>query len=614
VNISNRVQSILVAAAAVNLIIPLTTTSTQAGETSPEDNIVITANRTPMPSSRVIAPFGLIDADTIERSMATDLSELLRFQSGLDIARLGGPGQQTSIFTRGTNSNHTLVLIDGVRINTGGLGLAAIQNITPEIIERVEIVKSTRSTLYGENAIGGVINVITRDADGPNVQAFGGGGQDDMRKLGLAGGTTAGAFSISGRIQHLKTDGYSIVEGVDYDSGWDNTTVEAKAGLKFERWDLEARVWNSEGTTEYVGFSLEPRSQDYQNQMIALAAGSHLANNWDSVVDLSFVKDEINQNELELFVQNPGFIKTERTLLDWQNTVRIDDNHTLVAGFFFSHEEVDGISFDTPLNADDVDTWAVYAQDSMEFGRHSIVLAGRFSDNDAFGNSFTWNAEYGFDATDKLRLTTSAGRAVRAPLASERFGCCGNPNLREEDAITVDAGLQWQFSTRQNLSLGIFATQIDDLIASSGPPTYELGNIQKVKIKGIEAGYHLNRMNWSLSANGILQDPENKTDGTTLLRRSKKSATVSASRNFGAHQVGADMRFVGSRPDVGGATAAGYGLINLTGRLAFSKQWSLNGRIENLFDRDYTPAYKFAGTRYLAPGRGAYIELRYRMQ
>ena len=136
----------------------------RASDISPADTIIVTATRTEIPLDQATVPVSVITREDIELSMATDLAELLRFEAGIDIGRNGGPGQATSIFLRGTESNHTLLLIDGVRMNPGTIGGAAIQHISPEVIERVEIVKGARSALFGTDAIGGVINIITRRA------------------------------------------------------------------------------------------------------------------------------------------------------------------------------------------------------------------------------------------------------------------------------------------------------------------------------------------------------------------------------------------------------------------------------------------------------------------
>ena len=150
-----------------------------AADIGPGDTIIVTATRTEIPLSDSLVPVTVITRADIELSLATDLAELLRFEAGIDIARSGGAGQSTSIFLRGTESNHTLVLIDGVRMNPGTLGGAAIQNIAPELIERIEIVKGARSSLFGTDAIGGVINIITRRVDSEFIEASLGSGSFD---------------------------------------------------------------------------------------------------------------------------------------------------------------------------------------------------------------------------------------------------------------------------------------------------------------------------------------------------------------------------------------------------------------------------------------------------
>ncbi|MDH3614758.1 MAG: TonB-dependent receptor plug domain-containing protein, partial [Gammaproteobacteria bacterium] len=167
------------AAAAFFLLFVIDTVS--AADSATGDTLIVTATRTEIPLHDAIVPVTVITREDIEMSLATDLAELLRFEAGIDIGRNGGPGQSTSIFLRGTESNHTLVLLDGVRINPGTLGGAAIQHIAPEIIERVEIVKGTRSALFGTDAIGGVINIITRRANDAYLESSLGAGSFDTR-------------------------------------------------------------------------------------------------------------------------------------------------------------------------------------------------------------------------------------------------------------------------------------------------------------------------------------------------------------------------------------------------------------------------------------------------
>jgi len=154
-------------------------------ETNNIDTIVVTATRSNIAIEDAMLPVTIIGRDQIEQSLARDIAQLLRFEAGLDIGRNGGPGQTTSLFLRGTESNHTLVLVDGVRINPGTIGGAALQNINPDVIERIEIVKGSRSALYGTDAIGGVINIITRKVNSSYIESGFGYGMYDTKNRKL---------------------------------------------------------------------------------------------------------------------------------------------------------------------------------------------------------------------------------------------------------------------------------------------------------------------------------------------------------------------------------------------------------------------------------------------
>ncbi|MCH8136107.1 MAG: TonB-dependent receptor, partial [Proteobacteria bacterium] len=193
----------------VTWLLTFASPSLLAADISVSDTIIVSATRTEIPLDDAIVPVKVITRADIELSLATDLAELLRFEAGIDIGRNGGPGQATSIFLRGTESNHTLVLIDGVRINPGTLGGAAVQHIAPEMIERIEIVKGARSALYGTDAIGGVINIITRQADSPYVEAGLGTGSFNSQTGHVSAGTRGDAGEFSASINWQDSDGYA---------------------------------------------------------------------------------------------------------------------------------------------------------------------------------------------------------------------------------------------------------------------------------------------------------------------------------------------------------------------------------------------------------------------
>ncbi|MGB5347760.1 MAG: TonB-dependent receptor plug domain-containing protein, partial [Woeseia sp.] len=290
-----------------------------------DDVIVVTATRSERALQDVIVPVTVINREQIEQAAASDVAELLRFEAGLDIGRNGGPGQASSIFLRGTESNHTLVLVDGVRINPGTIGGAALQNIAPEVIERIEIVKGARSSLYGTDAIGGVINIITRRAGAGYAEAGAGTGsfatQSAYTSVGASG--LAGEFGVTLNAQ--QTDGYAIRTDSDVQRGYDNLSANVYGSREFGAATVNLRHWRASGRSEYLDFFLAPIDQDYRNESSALEIATPLGERAASRLLLSYMIDEIDQN------QSPDFVLSRRMALDWQYSINLP-GHSLAAG------------------------------------------------------------------------------------------------------------------------------------------------------------------------------------------------------------------------------------------------------------------------------------------
>lgn len=564
------------------------------------DTIVVTATRSEIPLRDAIVPVTVIDRDQIELSMATDLAELLRFEAGIDIGRNGGPGQATSVFMRGTESNHTLVLVDGVRINPGTIGGAAIQHIDPKVIERVEIVKGTRSALFGTDAIGGVINIITRHSTEPYVDVGAGSGSFDSRSayVSAGGGTRHAEFGAT--INTKSTDGFAVRTDSDIERGYENVSANLHATRKFDRGDVTLRHWRASGNVEYLDFFLSPLDQDYLNESTALELQNPLGDSGRSKLILSHSRDRIVQN------QSIDSVDSERRSLDWQLSVSLGE-HKLAAGVFLADED----ALATSSFGSDFDATtrfrAVFVQDSIARGRHRAFLAARYSDYDSFGSELTWNAEYGIRLTDALGLSAGLGHAFRAPDATDRFGFGGNPDLAPEVADEIQLGATLEATDRQRLRLELYAKDIDDLIEFD-LTDFTLRNIAKAEIRGAELAYEYTGDRFTLRADLVRQRAENAADGSRLLRRAEESLTLSYVQKLGAHQLGVSVLASGDREDFG-ATLPGYTLVNLTGQFQLGRRWQLNARIENLFDEDYETA---SGFRMQALSAFAEISYKYR--
>jgi len=577
----------LLLAMAVALTLPNTL---KADEIAAKDTIVVTATRKEISIKDSTVPITVIDRQQIEQSLASDLSELLRFEAGLEIGRNGGPGQTTSVFMRGTNSNHTLLLIDGVRVNPGTIGGAAFQHVAPEIIERIEIVKGARSALYGTEAIGGVINVITRQADKSSIDFSLGYGSFDTRSADINGGFASENGSVGGTLNWNTTDGYEIRTDSDIERGYDNLTANLYGTRKFSFGEIKLRHWQTGGTVEYLDFFLTPVDQDFDNQTTALEFGNDIGERGNSKLILSYMNDEIRQNQPETNDKSErDFVKSTRLALDWQYALDLG-RHGLAAGLYLVEENARALSFGQGFD-EDTSTSAFFLQDSIDYGRHRGFLAARFTDHETFGDNVTWNAEYAFDFGDRLTLSAGLGTAFRAPDASDRYGFGGNIDLKAESAEEAQIGARLQLADRHALRLELYANDIDDLIEFDFAD-FTLQNIGKAEIRGVELGYDYRGEAFTLRAALVSQSAENAETGSRLLRRADESLTVNYMQNIGEHRLGITLLASGDREDFA-ATLPGYAIVNLTGQFKLSHNLQLNARIENIFDKEYETASQF---------------------
>ena len=567
--------------------------------------VVVTATRTENPASETLASVDLIAGNELLMRPAADLGDALRFLPGVEVARLGGAGQQTSLFVRGTESNHVLVLMDGLRINPGTIGTAAIQNVAPEFVERIEVVKGPRSTLYGSDAIGGVINVITRDAaDGSSVQA--GYGSFDTATASFAagfGGENAGA-TIAASWQ--ESAGFPTRAGDTVDRGYENTSFMAAAHAGAGPVTLGVRAWYASGTAEYSDFFVLPVDQDFENSALALTADFAPTDTWSSRLMLGHAVDNLEQN------QSTDFLDTKRNTADWQNDFALSGANTLTAGILWQDEEADAISFFDPYAADTTTTQA-YVQDQARFGAHRLLLGAGYTDHETFGGHETWNLEYGFAFERGGLLTASAGSGFRAPDATDLYGFGGNPDLEPEESLSYELSWRQPIGERQSFSLTAFRNDIDELIefVVIDPDTFdgENRNVAEARIEGVEAAWHYAGNEWSASATATLQDPRDRTTDARLLRRARENYTAAVARRFGAHEIGLDLLYAGERRDFGFPSQTvlpAYWLANLQARFSLGERFTLVARAENLFDEDYELASGFN-----TMGRSYFGALRY---
>jgi vitamin B12 transporter len=571
-----------------------------ATDISPGDTLVVTATRTEIPLTDATVPVTVISRDDIELSLAKDLAELLRFEAGIDIGRNGGPGQATSLFIRGTESNHTLVLVDGVRINPGTIGGAAIQNISPQIIERVEIVKGARSALFGTDAIGGVINIITRRAEDGFVEGGLGTGSYASQSGHIAVGDRSDSGEFGVNLNWQSTDGYAPRVDSEIERGYDNRSANLYAAREFSTGSVSVRHWQSRGNVEYLDFFLSPVDQDYRSVVTAVGLETTVADKGSSKLLLSLMEDEVRQ------VQVPDFVRSRRWSLDWQYSHAFEQ-HKLTGGLYAVAEDASSLSYGSLFDAD-TELRAVFVQDQVTLGRHKGFAAVRVSDHESFGRHTTWNVEYAFTINEAWTANAGLGHAFRAPDATDRFGFGGNPDLQPEVADELQLGLRYAPNSAHAVDVAVYANDIEDLIEFD-LQSFELRNTSQARIRGAQLGYEYRSERVLLRADVVRQQTDDAVTSNRLLRRAEKSATISYTQLIGPHRLGVSILASGDRVDFGDARLPGYVLANLSGQAQLNDRWQVNVRVENLFDTHYQTA-----ADYRMQGRSGFLELQYRWQ
>lgn len=558
------------------------------------DTITVTATRSNIAIEDATLPVTIIGREQIEQSLARDISQLLRFEAGLDIGRNGGPGQTTSLFLRGTESNHTLVLVDGVRINPGTIGGAALQNINPDIIERIEIVKGSRSALYGTDAIGGVINIITRKVDSNYIESGFGYGVFGSKNRKLDMGYKSGSTELGVSINSNKTDGYKIRTDSDIKRGYENLTTNFHVRQNFQTSDVTLRHWRTSGMVEYLDFFLTPIDQDFVNESTALEFNNSFNNQLQSKVIISHVQDDIKQN------QSTAYVTSKRNIFDGQ-VAMTGDNHHLTGGIYISDEEASSFAWGSGFKKD-TQSNAIFIQDNITQGDHRIFIAARLTDHETFGKETTWNAEYGLNINEQWTLNASAGHAFRAPDATDRYGYGGNINLKPEASDDIQLNAAYRPNDSSTYRIELFDTQIENLIEYDFAKDKML-NIGEASMRGLQLSYNFINEKYSFRVDYINQKAQNDINKTLLLRRPKQSLTLNMIRKFQNVDIGISLLASGERKDFG-VTLPGYAIVNLTGQFKISDKWSINAQIENMLAKHYETA-----ANYKMQGRSAFFDV-----
>lgn len=568
--------------------------------------VVVTAARIEQSQAEALPHTTVITQKMIRERQVSDVATLLRTEAGIEIAQTGGAGSVTSLFMRGTNANQSLILIDGIPVRDATqLGTSvALQNIHPDQIERIEIVRGNVSAIYGSGAIGGVIQIFTKVGTGqPVVNLSAEIGSRGTTKIsgGVTGQSGGTRYMLSAT--RLKTDGFSAMNTRQYPNenpdkdGDRNVSMAAAVSHEWSKGnELGARFYANDARFSFDGGGWgSPTQQDegkLKQHTLAVFSKNRLSASWMSTVTVSNTE---TRREYETRNVGEYGYKSYSNLLQWNNEVMLSPNWMMTAGADVGRENA-GALFGGALDRSR-STSSVHAGLNGKFDAHSIQANVRSDHVGNVGSDTTGYLGYGYALTKEWKLIASASTAFLAPNMYQLYDSySGNPNLKAERARSKEIGVQYA-AGRTMIRATLFETHTSDLIdyVSTGGWTGEYRNIDRARNQGVELSANSRIVGMDVHASLTFQNPENDKTGEQLSRRAKTLGSFGLSKSLGQLTLGGDMQYQAHRPD-GTSNLPSYYLVNLNARYQIGKNASLYARVENLFDREYQTAYGYNQT------------------
>jgi vitamin B12 transporter len=601
-----------------------------AQDSETPETVVVTATRIPTPKKEVASSITVITASDIAATHRQTLPDVLSAVPGLNVVQSGGPGSQTSVFVRGTDSNHVKVLVDGIDVSdpsspTGTFDFA--QFLTGDIA-RIEILRGPQSGLYGSDAIGGVINIVTKSGEGPaqfagDVEA---GSFATFNQTGAASGSE-GPFHYAGTIEHVWS-GATPVTPLDLltpgekriDDAYNNVTASTKLGYDLsENFDLGLVARYTDTKLDFTGEnfltdfpdSTQSRSETLQYYTRATAHSVLAGGFFEQTLGIAYGSIASTQAGPD---GPTAYYFGDRTKADWQGDLRFSGDETLVFG---AEHEHDGVA--QPIAAG-LNIESGYAELQSMFGKFFNTAAVRFDDNAQFGGEATWRMAPGYlVAATGTKLEASIGSGFKAPTLSEMFqnfpafDFFGNPNLRPESSLGYDLGFEQPlFDDAVRFGATWYRNDISNLITDNATFTTYV-NVGRAETDGVEAfaSWHV-LPTLDLRADYTYTEANDEILHQELLRRPKHKGTLGADwQATNALSFDAQLTSVGSWIDGNRAftiprlAAPGYTTVDVAANYAIDQTFTLYGKITNLFDANYQEPEGF-----LRPGRGFYAGLK----
>ena len=588
---------------------PIAFAQSQAAQTPQLKEVVVTANRVQTRADDLLSDVVVIDRAAIEASSGRTLTEVLARNAGVQMTSNGGLGKNTGVFIRGTETRHTILLIDGVRFGSATTGAPSWDNIPLDMIDRIEVLKGPASALYGSEAVGGVVQVFMRKGvKGFSPYASLSLGTNSFAQVSAGVNGSDGALSYTIGVQKTQDKGFSATNSkaafgnynADRD-GFKQDAVNASVAYQINpNWKIDAGLLYADGMSQYDDGPTGDTRTAVRTQTLRAGVEGKVLSNWKTQLRVSQATDNANAIEAAFL---PSKFNTKQDQISWQNDIDTPLGVALVGVERLTQKVDSSTTYDVTERT--VSSYFVGLNGAS--GSHSWQANVRRDSNSQFGDSNTWFAGYGYKINPAWRVNASYGTSFVAPSFNQLYyPDFGTPTLQPEKGRNLDLGVTYS-ENGQTVKLVRFDNKIQGFITG----TTKAESIPRARINGWTLGYNGNFGALNLRATADSLKPINELSGNQLPRRARNQVTLGADYTTGAWTFGGALLNVGSRFDNTKNTQSldSYTTMDVFVNYAISKDLSLQTKVNNLANKSYESAYGFN-----QPGRSVFVTLRYAMK
>ena len=614
-----------------------------AEEYTLKEILVTTPTRKSENQKNIIANTTVITEEEIEQAGLSSLAELLQKQSGIEISNLGGPGKVSSINIRGTSSTHSIILLDGMRIGASTSGMTAIENLPLSQIEKIEIVRGPASSLYGQDGIGGVIQIFTkkgREGFHPYLSIGYGRYQTKQLNAGISGGnkTTSYALNISG----TNTDGFSAfvpdsskasnTQNLDKDK-YKNRSISSTLSYNLNKdYKIDLQYFLTTGRNmfdnRFANLSPDQNYRDKSKQEVyAMKTTGQINKLWESSIKIGKSTDLYSAQQhynMDTFIYDPDVVdlyETTQYQMTWQNNIKLNKG-SLVMLYDFLQEKIDTTDLYDKTKRTNNGFVLGY---NIEYNQNTLQTSLRKDLNSQYNNETTGNIGYAYQINPQWKISSSFGTAFVAPSFNYLYSsvdswALGNPDLKPEKSKNIEGSIKYQDNSK-SFYLTAYQNAIKDFIiyeAIAENSRTNTQNLNEAKIQGVTLTGDQSFEHIQLKGSLTAESPKNKDTNKYLPRRAKLYGNLSINYYiqewiFGIEQIGSGSRY---DDKANNNKIEGYMITNLIANFALNEKTTINFRLDNAFDKAYALAYEGSqssstGYIYQTPGRSLYTNLRY---